>query len=322
MNKKTPIAVFAYKRARHLRQLFESLLKCHRLGECQIFIYCDGSKRPEDEAQIQAARQIAQNYAPRLKAQVITRDQNLGLAHSIVAGVTNLCEQYGRVIVLEDDLVVHPTFAHFMLSALDRYQDEDRVAQISGYMFPVWHADIPDAFFLPYTTSWGWAVWDRAWRLFDWQPNISSLDNPHVQYRFNRNGVTNHVAMLQEWIAGLNQSWDVLYYWAVFSAEKYVLFPKVSLVQNNGFDGSGVHYATKQSIANRSLLTYERWLSDRLTHKAAWLETRKFTWPDNIEIDEAASSRISAYRRARAAGLISYSKSELSEFWRTVGWHE
>jgi len=271
---------------------------------------------------VRAVRNIVQNYAPRLKAQVITRDQNLGLAHSIVTGVTSLCEQYGRAIVLEDDLIVHPAFVHFMLSALDRYQDEDRVAQISGYMFPVRHAGTPDAIFLPYVTSWGWAVWDRAWRLFDWRPNISHLDDPRVKYRFNHNGVTNHATMLRECIAGLNESWAILYYWAVFCAEKYVLFPKVSLVKNTGFDGSGIHYATKQPAVDRSLLMYEKWLSDRLTHKAAWLETRKFTWPDNIEINEAASSRIAAYRRARAAGLISYSKSQLLEFWRTAGWHE
>jgi len=322
MQDKTPIAVFVYNRPQHTERMLSSLANCSRLSECQIIIFSDAPRIADHNPAVQEVRSMVRAWARANGAEVVERSENLGLAHSIVGGVTRLCNENGRVIVVEDDLILHPAFVHFMLSALDHYQDEECVAQVSGYMFPVRHAGTPDAFFLPYTTSWGWAVWDRAWRLFNWQPDISSLEDTHTQFLFNHGGVTNHAAMLRDCLAGRNQSWAILYFWAVFCAEKHVLFPRISLVQNIGFDGSGIHYARRQSIKERSLLAYERWLSGRLSNQAAWLGTSKFIWPDKIEICEAAYSRISAYRSARADGLISYFKNQLLTFQNIEGRHE
>ena len=131
MNVKTPIAIFAYKRPRHLRQLLDLMLQCERLDECQVHIFCDGAKKPEDAENVRATREVARETAYRLKdTRLIEREENLGLARSIVSGVTELCEQYGRVIVLEDDFILHPFVFDFMLQSLDRYADEEQVAQV------------------------------------------------------------------------------------------------------------------------------------------------------------------------------------------------
>jgi GT2 family glycosyltransferase len=203
MSAKTPIAIFAYNRPDHTRLLLESLIKCARLDECAVYIYCDGARNPEHIVNVQAARQVAREFSLSLNnAHIIERDQNMGVDHSIVNGVTELCAQYGRIIVLEDDLVLHPQFLNYMLSSLDRYENEVRVAQISGYMFPVKHAITPDAFFLPYITSWGWATWKRSWELFDWSPDISALGDEQIKSQFNHNGITNHSEMLLHYFAG------------------------------------------------------------------------------------------------------------------------
>ena len=108
---KTPLAVFAYNRPQHLRQLFDSLLKCARLDECQVHIFCDGPKKPEQVENVRTVREVAREIASQVKeARLIEREENLGLARSIVTGVTELCELYGRVIVLEDDFILHPFF--------------------------------------------------------------------------------------------------------------------------------------------------------------------------------------------------------------------
>jgi GT2 family glycosyltransferase len=169
MNAKTPVVIFAYNRPRHLRQLFDSLLQCTRLDECQVHIFCDGAKKPEHDPGVQAARQSVDKFAPSLNATVVKREHNVGLARSIVSGVTELCEQYGRVIVLEDDFILHPFFLDFMLQSLDCFADEEQVAQIAGFTFPIQTPPKPDSFFLPLTTSWGWTTWQRAWKLFSWE---------------------------------------------------------------------------------------------------------------------------------------------------------
>ena len=86
-----------------------------------------------------ATREVAREIASRLKdTRLIERGkENLGLARSIVSGVTELCEQYGRAIVLEDDFILHPFIFDFMLQSLDRYADDEQVAQVSGYLPPI-----------------------------------------------------------------------------------------------------------------------------------------------------------------------------------------
>ena len=155
----TPVALFTYNRPEHTTRAFQSLENCSRLAECSLHVYCDGPKSGADEKSVAATRAVVRKQAERLGATVIERDSNLGLARSLVGGVTALCEQFGRVIVVEDDLVLHPSFVDYMLQALDRYAHEPNAYQISGYMFPVTQPSKPDAFFLPLITTWGWATW-------------------------------------------------------------------------------------------------------------------------------------------------------------------
>jgi len=183
----TPVALFIYNRPAHTKLVLDSLSRCRRLDECLLRIYCDGPKRPEDSTAVGEARQVAREWAARLHAEVIERETNLGLAQSVISGVSELCASYGRVIVVEDDFILSPSFLDYMLLALDRYADEPKVYQISGYMYPIQHATKPDAFFLPLTTTWGWATWARAWQIFDGNAGDAGnlLRDPEVRRRFN-----------------------------------------------------------------------------------------------------------------------------------------
>ena len=181
----TPIALFTYNRAEHTARVLNSLANCARLDECSLHIYCDAPKREEHAAGVEASRDVVRAEAPKFGATVIERDVNFGLARSIVEGVTDLCDRYGRVIVLEDDLVLSPSFIDYMLQALDRYADEANVYQVSGYMFPIMQPEDTDAFFLPLITTWGWATWRRAWQIFDWDASgaLERLKDPSLRRR-------------------------------------------------------------------------------------------------------------------------------------------
>jgi hypothetical protein len=256
MDAKTPIAIFAYNRPRHLRQLFDSLLQCARLDECQVHIFCDGAKKPEHESGVQATRQCVDEFSGRLDAVVIKREQNLGLAHSIVSGVTDLCEQFGRVIVLEDDFILHPFFLDFMLHSLDRYADEERVAQVAGFTFPINMPAKSDALFLPLTTSWGWATWQRAWKLFSWdiESALQILDSDlQIRTQFDLDGAYPFLDMLHLIAEGKVDSWAIRWYWCTFTAHKLTLYPRRSLVWQNGFDEAATNTSAERSGAQTSL---------------------------------------------------------------------
>ena len=240
---KTPVALFTYNRPDHTRKVLESLSRCRRLDECSVFIYCDGPKSPAHADGVKASRSIVRTFAETFPATVVLRETNLGLARSIVTGVTELCTRYGRVIVIEDDFILSPSFLDYMLQSLDRYEDNGNIYQISGFMFPVDNPEQPDAFLLPLTTSWGWATWKRAWAVFDWNASgwQELLSDSQKREQFNLDNSYPYYEMLRGRFSGKNDSWAILWWYAVFRANGLVLHPKRSLVWVGGFDDSGTH---------------------------------------------------------------------------------
>jgi hypothetical protein len=182
---------------------------------------------------------------------VVERTENLGLARSVVAGVSELCDAYGRVIVVEDDFALRPDFLDYMIRALDKYADCKEIYQVSGYMFPVEHPPRPDAFFLPLSTTWGWATWSRAWRIFDWRAASApeQLADPAIRRKFDLDNSYPYANMLEDRLAGKNDSWGILWWWAVFRIGGLVLYPRRSLVRVGGFDGSGTHCRANRRMA-------------------------------------------------------------------------
>jgi hypothetical protein len=240
--KLAPIAVFVYNRPEHTRQMLLNLQACEGFSQSPLYVFSDGAKDEKSAAAVREVRCVV-NELVGSHATVITSSENKGLANSIIAGVTKLIEQYGRVIVLEDDLVVSPIFLNYMNSALDKYENCEQVFQISGHMF-----DVPafegskEAFFLPFTTSWGWATWSRAWDTFDEQAkDWMRLQDDTLRNTFNINGAFDYYAMLKRQMQGRSDSWAIRWYWSVFKQEGLVVFPPYSLVDNTGFDGSGTH---------------------------------------------------------------------------------
>ena len=280
----TPIAVFAYNRPEHVTRALESLARCVRIDECRVYIFCDGPKAEKEANSVWATRSAVHELAPKLNAEIIERENNFGLARSIVTGVTELCERYGRVIVLEDDLLVSPDFIDFMLQSLDRYSDSDNVFQVAGFMYPVDHPASTDAFFLPMTCTWGWATWHRAWTNFDATPDVAILERlagSEIRARFDPYGDDRFIRMLRKRIRGENNSWGILWYSHVFQRHGLILWPRQSLVWVGGFDSSGTHCGDGAPFAQEPAESF------RLTR----LETPA-RFPGLIAVDDAAFGRI------------------------------
>lgn len=235
-----PIALFVFRRPRHVGLALRSLLLNPELADSPLYIYCDGPRTADDLDAVTAARDVVRALAPK-HATILERPANLGLDHSVIAGVSELCERHGRAIVIEDDLEVAPDFLRYMNAALDRYADDERVMQVSGYQFPVELGGSDDAVFLPYTTSWGWASWSRAWRHFDHAaPGYVTLRGNAAQRRaFDLDGCFPYFRMLTRNLKKAVPAWDIVFYANVFAAHGVALHPRASLVRNNGFDGSG-----------------------------------------------------------------------------------
>ena len=162
---KSPIVLFAYNRINHIQQVIKALLRNEYASDSDLIIYSDASKNDNTVQEVQCVRQYLSTVSGFKSVKVIERLENFGLAKNIIDGVTSVINQYGKVIVLEDDLVVSPYFLKYMNEALDFYEKEEQVISIHGYIYPV-KQKLPETFFIKGADCWGWATWKRGWDLF------------------------------------------------------------------------------------------------------------------------------------------------------------
>lgn len=240
-----PIVVFVYNRPVHTQHMLKALANNDLAQESEIFIYADGPKENANEKTIKAIQEvfhIINNVTGFKKVTVIKRTANYGLAANIAEGVTEVVNKFGKVIVLEDDIRTAPYFLSYMNQALDLYQDEEKVMHISGYMYPnAAHAGLPETFCYNVPLCWGWATWSRAWKNY----NDDAVDL--WKQLFKRNDWKNYDAFggqylssqLAQNISGKIKTWFVKWHSSVFLLDGLTIYPKISLVDNIGFDDSG-----------------------------------------------------------------------------------
>lgn len=242
-----PILVFAYNRPSHLEQTLHSLGKNLLAQQCHLIIFCDGPRDSSDLESVMAARNVAREVSGFREITIHESEENKGLARSIIEGVSAVCTEYGRVIVLEDDMISSPYFLTYMNEALSVYQDEEKVISIHGYTYPV-EKKLSEAFFLRGADCWGWATWKRGWDNFesDSQKLAEDIKRQNLIHDFNYNGGYDYYKMLQDNIAGKNNSWAIRWYASAFLARKLTLYPPRSLIQNIGLDSSGTHCSVDQ----------------------------------------------------------------------------
>jgi hypothetical protein len=247
-----PVALFVYNRLLHTRQTIDALRRNALAADTDLIVFSDGPKDHASEPAVQEVRQFIGSVTGFSSVRMVERPANLGLAHSIISGVTAVCDEFGRVIVLEDDLVTAPSFLRFMNDALNFYDAEERVGSVHGYWYPV-DRKVPETFFLRGASCWGWATWSRAWRLFepDGSRLLAELQQRGLTRLFDLEGAIAYTKMLKNQIANKNNSWAIRWHAAMFLADRLQLSPGASLVNNIGFDGSGTHCSISDAYSVR-----------------------------------------------------------------------
>lgn len=284
-----PIAVFGYRRPRHLRRVVDALAAEPEAGDSELILFLDGSKGAADRKEVAAVRALAGEISGFGSIRIHAAEQNLGLARSISEGVSKVCREHGRAIILEDDVVPVAGFLSFMNEALEKYQEEPQVMQVSGYAYPIEFAPSTHAF-LPLTSCWGWATWQRAWESLKWDVAAAQRDLADADFvrRFNLEGAYPYDRLLRDVVEGKSDSWGVIWYWHVFRKHGLTLFPAISLVENIGWDGSGEHAVP--TWTNRPVVS-------RTPGEALW--------PREVRMDETTLKAIETMLKGKAGHLAS-----------------
>lgn len=245
----SPIVLFVYNRPDHTKKTLDALSQNELAKDSILYVFCDGTKSNSSQNQIEKineTREVVKKQERNFKEVIITEQtQNLGLADSILNGVSKIITKYGKIIVLEDDIVTSKGFLRFMNESLEIYEYEEKVMHISGYMFP---ADLENAvpndeqtFFYRATSCWGWATWQRAWQKMntDTEFLLSELQSKKMINEFDLDGTHKFSKHLELNISKKIKTWAVKWYASVFLEKGLCLHPKYSLVQNIGTDNTG-----------------------------------------------------------------------------------
>lgn len=242
ISKLAPIVLFVYNRLDHTKRTIDALKQNMLAQESDLIVFSDAAKSGTNAENVQEVRQYIHQIEGLKSVTIVERENNLGLAKSIIDGVTKIVGERGRVIVLEDDTVTSPYFLIYMNEALEKYANDDRIVSIHGWLFPT-EITLPETFFLLGADCWGWATWKRGWKLFnsDGQSLLDELKRKKLTRDFDYNGAYPYIKMLEGQIKGKNDSWAVRWYASAFLAGKLTLYPGRSLVHNIGNDNSGTH---------------------------------------------------------------------------------
>ena len=237
-----PIALFVYNRPIHTGRVIEALQNNEYANDSELFIYADGLKLPQHQPGFEEVRRIIKNVHGFKKVRVIEREKNYGCARSIVSGITEVVNTFGKIIVVEDDVLTSKYFLKFMNEALSMYQSDEKVACIHGYLYPV-KVKLPETFFIKGADIWGWGTWKRAWDLyeFDARKLLTELNSRQLTKSFDFDGSFGFIKILKDQMNGKLDTWDIQWYASTFLQDKLTLYPGRSLVQNIGFDCSGTH---------------------------------------------------------------------------------
>jgi hypothetical protein len=293
---KVGIAVFAYNRDNHLSKTLDGLRKNRQVKE--IYVFQDGLKMEKHREGWEATKKVISDI-DWCNVNYILADKNKGLARSIVDGINRVLSENDAVIVLEDDCVPAPNFTNFMYQCFEKYKGDERVYSISGYSWPIdIEKDKYDVYFTGRISSWGWGTWKDRWDKYE-------VDDQIVDRLKHDKKSSNNLAMwgndlesmFKDRIAGKNDSWAIFWALKVIEMNGKCVAPYESLIDNIGFDGSGVDCG----------------VSDRFIRELDLSEkTRDFVLPDDAKAgDKEALAFASLYGSYTAANYDTSKKKVL-----------
>ncbi|HEC8325004.1 TPA: glycosyltransferase [Providencia rettgeri] len=236
-----PVVLFVYGRPLHTQRTIDALLLNPEAQFTDLIVYSDGAKNNKDLHSVNQVRDIIKHTIGFKNIQLIAREKNLGLAQNIIDGVTEVNNEYGKVIVLEDDIVTSPSFLNFMNTSLNKYEKNKNIWHISGWNYPLDDIqNLPETFFWRTMNCWGWATWSDRWKYFSKEPEklINSWSKKDI-YHFNLDGKYNFWSQVTANYSQKINTWAIFWYATIFSHKGLCLNPTQSLVYNTGNDGTG-----------------------------------------------------------------------------------
>ena len=269
--KLAPIVLFVYNRKLHTKKTIEALKENFLANKSELYIFSDGSSQKKKDKKVEEIRRYLKNVKGFKKIKIFYQNKNLGLSQSITSGVSKIVNKYGKVIVLEDDIITSKYFLKFMNDALEYYKNNKKVWHISGWSYPINLKNKDDVYFLRIMNCWGWSTWKSKWKYYEKNTEkiIKNFSKKDI-YKFNFDG--SNKSFWRQIILNKNKkinTWAIFWYAIIFKNKGLCLHPSKSFTCNIGFDGSGTHtfdlsYKDNKNLNKKKQLNFKSLIEENL----------------------------------------------------------
>lgn len=254
-NSKAPLVIIAFTRDVLLRRVLERLMEASGVGGRSIFVYIDGPRKDADldgiDRVCRVVKEMQEKY--RVGINVVQREVNYGCQKNISSAISEVINKFGRVIVVEDDVLVSRTFFSYLDAALEYYEKDHRIWSINAYQSP--YMKVPrgvdgDLYLSPRNLCLGWGTWADRWNKVDFEIKDwpSFKDDPDRMRSLNEAGI-DLAGMMDKHYAGQLNSWAVPCTYYMVKNNLFSVEPRFSLTKNIGFGAQdSVHTGCRNLI--------------------------------------------------------------------------
>ncbi len=267
-----PVLIPTLSRYNHFVKCIQTLQENGLAPATELFI---GVDYPPSDQYVEGYKAIRE-YTERgisgfSKVNVIYHTENQGWYANFCELRRMAYERYDRYIFSEDDNVFSKNFLEYMNKCLQKYRDDTDVLAVTGYNYPV-DFNLTDANVVrvnTYFSAWGYGIWrDKEVRM-----------NQTISLKYFEQMMSNRKEMSRLRKAAYNQyanfikgffgytdmlikdeeirRIDLTYGLYMFFERKSMIFPCVSKVRNDGYDGSGINCSKiEESRFNRGSRAY------------------------------------------------------------------
>ena len=159
------IVILGYSRPLAFKRLLNAIEVADYQDSPSLIISLEGEADPEVVA-------IAEKFhSEKLTVRLIRRQSRLGLREHVIA-CGDLTEEYGSIVLLEEDLLIDRFFYSYASKALSYYQHERRVAGIALYSYE--YNEFAQLSFTPMSNGYDTYLmqvacsWGQCWTLEQW----------------------------------------------------------------------------------------------------------------------------------------------------------
>ena len=238
-----PVALFIYNRPETTRAVFDRIAEAR---PSRLYVVADGPKDdvPEDPERCRRAREVV-DVDWDCEVFWNTADSNLGLKQRTVTGLDWVFDREEQIIFLEDDVVPSDSCFRFLSEMLDRYREDNRVMNVTGYnRLGTWKDDVQDYHFSYYPAVWGSGMWRRVWKQYD--PEMALWDSRKVRERIrdvlaDNDQFEHRKHQYQKARCGDLDSWSIPYGFMTLRNSGLSVVPSRNLVTNIGYGERATH---------------------------------------------------------------------------------